>query len=132
LGLRHATGVGSDAGLVAVDHSSLSNHMKTMNFAILKRISEVIVGKLNRATRRQLHIPKSLLSIDSTTIIAGKNRLLWAVYHRERSGVKLHVSLTNDTAMPLQVVETIGIRHAGPIGEKLKDKRCIILVDQQV
>ena len=42
--------------LVAVDHSSLSKHMK------------------------------ALLSMDSTTITVGKTRLPWAVYYGERSG----------------------------------------------
>ena len=76
--------------------------MKTLDYGIIKRIFEVIVGKLNRAARRTLNMPKTLLSIDSTTITVGKTRLPWAVYHGERSGIKLHVSFTNETAMPLQ------------------------------
>ena len=81
---------------------------------MMKRIFEVIVGKLNRAARRHLNMPKTLLSIDSTTITVGKTRLPWALYHGERSGIKLHVSFTNETAMPLKVVETTGLKHDGP------------------
>jgi len=73
--LRHAADVGPRAGLVSVDHSSLSKHMKAMDYAIMKRIFEVIVGKLNRAVRRTLKMLKTLLSVDSTTITVGKTRL---------------------------------------------------------
>ena len=128
--LRHAADVGPSSGLVSVDHSSLSKHMKAMDYAIIKRICEMIVGKLNRATRRTLNLPKTLLSIDSTTITVGKTRLPWAVYHGERSGIKLHVSFTNETAMPLKVVETTGLKHDGPIGESLEDKRFILVCDR--
>jgi hypothetical protein len=86
--LRHSADVGPSAGLVPVDHSSLSKHMKALDYAIIKRVFEVILGKLNRATRRTLKMPKTLLSIDSTTITVGKTRLPWAVYHGERSGIK--------------------------------------------
>ena len=101
-----------------------------MNYGIIKRIFEVIVGKLNRAARRTLKMPKTLLSIDSTTITVGKTRLPWAIYHGERSGIKLHVSFTNETAMPLQVVETTGLKHDGPIGESLEDARFILVCDR--
>jgi hypothetical protein len=83
--LRHAADVGPSSGLVSVDHSSLSKHIKIMDYAIMKRIFETVNGKLNRATRRTLKMPKTLLSIDSTTIIVGKTPLPWAVYHGERS-----------------------------------------------
>ncbi|AWE06487.1 IS4 family transposase [Lysinibacillus sp. 2017] len=129
--LRHAADVGSSNGLVSVDHSLLSKHLKTLNYGIIKRIFEIIVSKLNRAARRRMKLPKKqLLSIDSTTITVGKSRLPWALYHGERSGIKLHVSLTNETAMPLKVVETTGLKHDGPIGEQLEDKRFILVCDR--
>lgn len=128
--LRHAADVGPSTGLVSVDHSSLSKHMKVMDYAIMKRIFETINGKVNRATRRTLNMPKTLLSVDSTTITVGKTRLPWAVYHGERSGIKLHVSFTNETAMPLKVVETTGLKHDGPMGESLEDKRFILVCDR--
>lgn len=128
--LRHAADVGASNGLVSVNHSSLSKHLKALDYGITKRIFEVIVGKLNRATRRRLNLPKKqLLSIDSTTITVGKSRLPWALYHDERSGIKLHVSLTNETGMPLKVVETTGLKHDGPIGKELEDKRFILVCD---
>ena len=104
--------------------------MKVMDYAIMKRIFETINVKLNRATRRTLKMPKTLLSIDSTTITFGKTRLPWAVYHGERSGIKLHVSFTNETAMPLKVLETTGLKHDVPIGESLEDKRFILVCDR--
>ena len=55
--LRHAADVGPSTGLVSVDHSSLSKHLKALDYGIIKRIFEVIVGKLNRATRRRLNMP---------------------------------------------------------------------------
>lgn len=104
--------------------------MKTLDYAIMKRVFEVIVGKLNHATRRTLKMPKTLLSIDSTTITVGKTRLPWAVYHGERSGIKLHVSFTNETEMPHQIVETTGLKHDGPVGISLEDKRFILVCDR--
>lgn len=35
---RHAADVGPSTGLVSVDHSSLSKHLKTLNYGIVKRI----------------------------------------------------------------------------------------------
>lgn len=77
-----------------------------------------------------LHAPnmEALLSIDSTTIAIWKTSLPWTIYHSERSGIKLHVSFTNETAMPLQVVETTGgLKHGDLVGESLEDA-CFILV----
>nr|WP_146553664.1 IS4 family transposase [Rummeliibacillus sp. SL167] len=128
--LRHSADVGASFGLVSVDHSSLSKHMKALDYAIIKRIFEVLIGKLNRATQRSLKMPKTLLSIDSTTITVGKTRLPWAVYHGERSSIKLHVSFSNETGMPLQIVETTGLKHDGPIGKQLEDKRFILVGDR--
>lgn len=53
-----------------------------------------------------------------------------AIYHGERSGIKLHVSLTNETTMPLQVVETTGLKHDGPVSENLVDARFILFCDR--
>ncbi|OXS64674.1 IS4 family transposase [Priestia filamentosa] len=128
--LRHAADVGPSFGLISIDHSSLSKHMKALNYAIMKRIFEVIVGKLNRATRRTLKMKKIPMAVDSTTVTVGKTRLPWAIYHGERAGIKLHVSFTNETAMPLQVVETTGLKNDGPVGASLEDKRFIFIGDR--
>ncbi|OCS87050.1 IS4 family transposase [Caryophanon latum] len=128
--LRHAADVAPAQGLQPVDYSTLSKRLGELNYQIVKRILEVIVGRLNRATRRKLKVKKDILAMDSTTITVGKNRLPWALYHGERSGIKLHVSFTNTTGMPLQVVETTGLRHDGPIGEQLEDKRFILVADR--
>ena len=60
--LRHAADVGPRRSRL-VDHSSLSKHLKALDYVIIKRIFEVIVGKLNRAARRQLKMPKTLLPL---------------------------------------------------------------------
>ena len=128
--LRYAADVATEKGLKSVDYSTLSKRLGELNYLIVKRIFEVIVSRLNRAARRKLKLKKELMAIDSTTITVGKNRLPWALYHGERSGIKLHVSFTNSTGMPLQVVETTGLKNDGPIGVKLEDKRFIIVADR--
>ena len=128
--LRYASDVATEKGLKSVDYSTLSKRLGELNYLIVKRIFELIVSRLNRAARRKLKLQKELLAIDSTTITVGKNRLPWALYHGERSGIKLHVSFTNNTGMPLQVVETTGLKHDGPIGVELEDKRFILVADR--
>ena len=128
--LRYAADVATEKGLKSVDYSTLSKRLGELNYLIVKRIFELIVSRLNRAARRKLKLKKELLAIDSTTITVGKNRLPWALYHGERSGIKLHVSFTNSSGMPLQVIETTGLKHDGPIGVELEDKRFIIVADR--
>ena len=128
--LRYAADVATEKGLKSVDYSTLSKRLGELNYLIVKRIFELIVSRLNRAARRKLKLKKELLAIDSTTITVGKNRLPWALYHGERSGIKLHVSFTNNTGMPLQVVETTGLKHDGPIGVELEDKQFILVADR--
>ena len=128
--MRHAADVAPAQGLKSVDYSTLSKRLGELNYLIVKRIFELIVSRLNRSARRSLKLKKELLAIDSTTITVGKTRLPWALYHGNRSGIKLHVSFTNQTSMPLQIVETTGLKHDGPIGVQLEDKRFIIVADR--
>nr|WP_238323413.1 transposase [Planococcus antarcticus] len=72
--LRHSADVGPSNGLVSIDHSTLSKQLTGLDYAIMKRLLEGIIGKLNRAARRPLKMPKELLSIDSTTITVRKTR----------------------------------------------------------
>lgn len=53
---------------------------------------------------------------------------IWVLYYGERSGIKLHVSLTTQTAMPLEVVETTGHKHDGPMGVQCKGSISFFLV----
>ena len=101
--LRYASDVATEKGLKSVDYSTLSKRLGELNYLIVKQIFEWIVRRLHRATRRKLKLKKELMAIDSTTITVGKSRLPWALYHGERSGIKLHVSFTNYTRMPLQI-----------------------------
>ena len=129
-GYRHCGDVGTSAGLVDIDHSTISKKMKKLDYRLMKQAFALIVDKCNRATRRALKIPNRLLLVDSTTITIGKNRLPWALYHGERSGIKLHISFTPETGMPLDVVETTGLVHDGPVGERLADRRFILVQDR--
>ncbi len=70
---QYAADVGRSAGLATLDHSSLSKHTKALDYAIMKQVLDVMIGKLNRAVRRRLKIPNNLLSIDSTTITVGNH-----------------------------------------------------------
>jgi len=129
-GYRDAADVGPAAGLIQLNHSSLSKKLKELDYHFMKKVFEHIVHRCNRAARRKMKLANSLLLIDSTTITAGKSRLPWAVYHGERSGVKLHVSYSPETEMPVGVVETTGLKHDGPIGEQLADKRFVLVEDR--
>lgn len=128
--LRHASDVATEKGLKSIDYSTLSKRLGELKYLIVKRIFELIVSRLNRSAKRSLKLKRELLSIDSTTITVGKNRLPWALYHGQRSGIKLHVSFTNNTGMPLQIVETTGLKHDGPIGVELEDKRFVLVADR--
>ncbi|MGN7479540.1 IS4 family transposase [Solibacillus silvestris] len=128
--LRSASDVATEKELKFVDYSTLSKRLDELNYLIVKRIFELIAGRLNRAAKHKIKIKKELLAIDSTTITVGRNRLPWALYHEDCSGIKLHVSFTNSTGMPLQVVETISLKHDGPVGKELKDKRFILVADR--
>lgn len=90
----------------------------------------LITGKCNRVTRRTIKIPNQLLLVDSTTITMGKTRLPRAVYQGERSGIKLHVSFSPETDIPVKVVETTGLKHDGPVGKQLSDRRFVLVEDR--
>jgi hypothetical protein len=129
-GFRDGADKAASCGLLEVDYSTFSKKAKEVPFTLFKRLFDLIIKKCNRITRRQLKIPKDLLLIDSTVVTVGKTRLSWAPYHGERAGIKLHVALTEANTMPMNVVETVGIRHDGPIGEELVDDRYIIIADR--
>ncbi|MFZ3591897.1 IS4 family transposase, partial [Bacillus sp. DJP31] len=128
--LRHCSDVGALVGLVDVNYSTLSKKLGQLDYRLMKQVFALIVNKCNRVTRRVLKIPNRLLLVDSTTITVGKSRLPWAVFHGERSGIKFHVSFTPETNMPLNVIETIGLKHDGPVGEGLADKRFVLVEDR--
>ena len=127
---RDCADVGDQYGLPKVNFSTLSKKAGHVDYNIMKKLFHLVVSKCNRVTRRSLKISKELLLVDSTTITVGKSRLPWALYHGERAGIKLHVSYSPLTEMPLQVVETTGLVHDGPIGEQLVDCRFILVEDR--
>lgn len=77
-------------------------NINTFGYAIIKRVFDVIIRKI---------------------------RLLWAVHHDDRSGIKLHVSFTNDLGMPLKVDGTTALKHYDSVGKELEDKPFILMGD---
>jgi hypothetical protein len=117
-------------GLIKANYSTFSKKASDVPYKVIKQLFDLIVSKCNRKTRRSLKFPRQLLVVDSTTITVGKSRLPWAVYHGERSGVKLHVSYLPESEMPLKSIDTIGLKHDGPVGEHLADDRYILVEDR--
>jgi IS4 transposase len=129
-GFRAGVECAEATGLSKVHYSCFSGKASEVPFAIFKKLFELIVRKCNRETRRKLSFPKELLLIDSTTMTVGKTRLPWAPYHGKRAGIKLHVALRAETAQPLNVVETVGSRHDGPLCEQLTHPDYIMVMDR--
>lgn len=92
---------------IAVSFLYLFEKVSDVCYDIIKRLFNLIVSKCYRKTCRALQFPRLLLVMNSTTITIGKSRLPWAIYHRECSGVKRHVTDSPELEMPLETVETI-------------------------
>lgn len=60
----------------------------------------------------------------------GQTRFPWTAYHGKRTGVKLQVAYSPELELPMDVIETIGLRHDGPVGKALADKRYIFVEDR--
>lgn len=118
------------SGLTLANYSTFSKKAKAVPFELFKRLFDLILQKCNRQTKRQLKFPKELLLVDSTTITVGKNRLPWAPFHSSRAGVKLHVAFDMAKGRPQHVVETVGSRHDGPVGEELANPAYILVQDR--
>jgi hypothetical protein len=127
---RSAVGKAVNCGLRLVNHSTFSIKASDVPYELFKQLFHLLLIRCNRTTRRRLRIPKNLLLVDSTTITAGKSRLPWALFHGQRAGIKLHVALDATSEQPVQVIETIGTVHDGPIGEKLANKNYILVNDR--
>ncbi len=127
---RHGADVGPLYGLPRFHYSTVSKKAKEVPYDIMKRLLALIISKCNRQTRRSLRFPKPLRVVDSTTVTVGKNRLPWAPYHGERAGVKLHVAYSPESSLPADVVETIGLRHDGPVGEQLTNAQQVLVEDR--
>ncbi|MEK4733481.1 IS4 family transposase [Paenibacillus sp. FSL L8-0641] len=117
-------------GLPVVHYSRFSTKAAEVPFSVFKELFHLLVCKCNREARRKLTFPKELLLIDSTTMTVGKTRLPWAPYHGERAGIKLQVALRAENGQPLQVVETLGSKHDGPMSEALAQPDYILVMDR--
>jgi len=129
-GYRFGADHAASSGLSPVHYSCFSGKAADVPFAVFKELFQLLVRKCNRETRRKLAFPKELLLIDSTTMTVGKTRLPWAPYHGERAAVKLHVALRAQNGQPLDVTETIGARHDGPLCESLENLDFIMVMDR--
>lgn len=129
-GYRSGVGKAESCGLSPVCYSTFSSKASDVPYELFKRLFHLLISRCNRATKRRLHLSEDLLLIDSTTITLGKTRLPWALFHGERAGIKLHVALDAATEQPVQVIETIGTAHDGPVGENLANKAYILVNDR--
>ncbi|NHN35378.1 transposase [Paenibacillus agricola] len=129
-GYRSGVSKAVSCNLMPVNHSTFSFKAGDVPSELFKRLFHLLITRCNLETKRRLHLPKDLLLVDSTTITVGKTRLAWALYHGERAGIKLHVAWAAATEQPVQVIETIGTAHDGPIGAKLADKNYILVNDR--
>ncbi|WP_157685418.1 IS4 family transposase [Paenibacillus donghaensis] len=127
---RSGVGQAVTSGLLPVCYSTFSSKASEVPYEPFKRLFHRLLSKCNRATKRHLGIPKNLLLVDSTTLTVGKTRLPWALFHGERAGIKLHVAFAADTEQPVQVIETLGSAHDGPVGESLANKDYILVNDR--
>ncbi|MGG1652204.1 IS4 family transposase [Paenibacillus sp. NRS-1780] len=127
---RSGVDFAASSGLPVVHYSRFSTKAAEVPFAIFKELFHRVIHKCSRETRRKLTFPKELLLIDSTTMTVGKTRLPWAPYHGERAGIKLHVALRAESAQPLQVIQTLGSRHDGPVSEALAQPDYIVVMDR--
>lgn len=125
-GVDHAASI----GLTPVHYSNFSGKAADVPFPVFKALFQLLVSKCNRKTNRKLAFPKELLLIDSTTVTVGKTRLPWAPYHGERAGIKLHVALQAENEQPLNVIESIGSKHDGPVSEGLNHADYIMVMDR--
>jgi hypothetical protein len=120
----------SDFNLERVDHSTFSKKASAVPYELFKKLFHLLLEKCNRKTRRSLNLPKGILAIDSTTITVGEGRLKWAKFHGKRSGVKLHVALDVANNQPVQVKETVALKHDGLVGESLADPNYVLVEDR--
>lgn len=127
---RSGVGKATTYGLLKIDYSTFSSKASSLPYDLFKQLFHLLISRCNRATRRQMNIPKELLLVDSTTITVGKTRLPWALFHGGRAGIKLHVALVASTEQPVQVIETIGTVHDGPVRELLANKAYILVGDR--
>ncbi|ALA71388.1 transposase [Geobacillus stearothermophilus 10] len=127
---RHGADVAKMYGLPTFHYSTVSKKAKEVPYEVMKRLFALVVSKCNRQTRRSLRFPKAWRVVDSTTVTVGKNRLTWAPYHGERSGVNMHVAYSPEQQMPSDIVETVGLRHDGPVGEQLTDVQSVLVEDR--
>lgn len=129
-GYRDGADVMASIGLSSVDYSTISKKAGDVPYEIFKDLFHLLISKCNRAKRRTKVVKEALHLVDSTTITVGKNRLPWAPFHGERSGIKLHVAYSSETGMPLEVKETGGLNHDGPAGESLANKAFNLVQDR--
>lgn len=102
---RELTMHGKKYGLPEVNFSTLSKKASEVPFEVFIAVCNFYLNKANRAVRKMLKpkLDKMLAAIDSTCLTAHKNKLVWAPYLRESSGVKYHVMFDVGNNIPVKV-----------------------------
>lgn len=95
----------------AVDHSTLSKKASRVPFEGFQDLFRLLVKRCPRRIRRMLSLTYFVFAVDSTIITVGKNRLPWAHFRENRSGVKLHVRLDLATRALVQVETSLTRDH---------------------
>lgn len=118
--------------LPVVDHSTICKKAKEVPFQIYLMLCNQVLEDANRSLRRKMEPvwERLLAAVDSTCLTAHKNKLPWAPYLRESSGIKYHVKFELETELPIQIV--ISTIHT-PDSEKLLefvDKKYILVCDR--
>jgi hypothetical protein len=94
-----------------VDHSTIAKKAADVPYEFFKKLFERLSKKMNRQTRRKTNLP--LFAIDSTTITVGSNRLSWAPFRGEKSGIKVHVTFDVNDSLPIQAEDSDALEPDG-------------------
>ena len=129
---RHGADVAKMYGLPTFHYSMVSKEAKEVPYDVMKRLFALVVSKMQSPNPPFASLPQSVACGRFHDCHRGEKppRLTWAPYHGERSGVKMHVAYSPEQQMPSDIVETVGLRHDGPVGEQLTDVQSVLVEDR--
>lgn len=104
-GFRELAQLGEKYNLPKADFSTLCKKASEVPFEIFIAICNYYLNKANKAVRKVMKpvFDQMLAAIDSTCLTAHKNKLVWAPYLRESSGVKYHVMFDVNSNIPVKI-----------------------------
>jgi hypothetical protein len=94
-----------------VDHSTIAKKAADVPYEFFKKLFERLSKKMNRQMSRKNNLP--LFAMDSTTITVGANRLSWAPFRGEKSGIKVHVTFDVNDSLPMQAEDSDALEPDG-------------------